>query len=149
MTQQEGMRASRCSSSLLATSVRKSDNPIIFLFSDRGRECCLDFKSTTIRTYQHRLKTLGDFWSGFSALIMRVKLYSPVLNPAWRHLLSSIAGSTFGLMLKRFSAMLVSKSTYMFQIRGGVKFVNSLQNNCVLLSMATKARRFLRFKAVY
>lgn len=38
MTQQEGMRASRCSSSLLATSVKKLDNPIILLFSDRGTE---------------------------------------------------------------------------------------------------------------
>lgn len=37
MTQQEVIRASSCSSSLLATSVRKSGNPIILLFSGEGK----------------------------------------------------------------------------------------------------------------
>lgn len=98
MTQQEGMQASRCSSSLLATSVRKSDNPIILLFSDRGRD---NIKSSIQPTYlkSHRPRNQTD-----TSL----------------HLLSSIAGSTFGLMVKRFSATLVSKSTYMSQIREGL-----------------------------
>lgn len=38
------------------------------------------------------------------------------LTPAWRHLLSSIAGCTLGLMVKRFSATLLSKSTCMIQM---------------------------------
>lgn len=42
MTQQEVIRASNCSSSLLATSVRKSDKPIILLFSGKGRVNCVN-----------------------------------------------------------------------------------------------------------
>lgn len=59
---------------------------------------------------------------------MTVKLTTPVLNPELRHLLSSIAGCTFGLMVKRFSGMLVSKSTYMFQIRDEVQLINTQQS---------------------
>lgn len=59
---------------------------------------------------------------------MTVELTTPVLNPVLRHLLSSTAGCTFGLTVKRFSAMLVSKSTYMFQIRDEVQLINTQQS---------------------
>lgn len=40
------------------------------------------------------------------------ELTTAALTPVWRHSLSSIAGCTLGLMVKRFSATLLSKSTY-------------------------------------
>lgn len=68
----------------------------------------------TLNQPPHKLiKTHGEIWSGLFTC------------SEWRRLLSSIAGSTLGLMVKRFSAMLVSKSTYMLQINDGVTFVNT------------------------
>lgn len=93
MTQQEVIRASSCSSSLLATSVRKSDNPIIFLFSGEGRGI-ISINKPTIPSQTNVILSEDDW-----------------------HILSSIAGCTLALMVKRFSAMLASKSTYTFQIR--------------------------------
>lgn len=89
MTQHEVIWASSCSSSLLATSVRKSDNPIIFLFSGGGRRV---IESVSWPMNQHA-------------------------SEDGQYTLSSIAGCTFALMVNRFSAMLASKSTYKFKIR--------------------------------
>lgn len=94
ITQQEVIRASSCSSSLLATSVRKSDNPIILLFSGKGRGIIDSVNKLTIPS-QANVILSEDNW----------------------HILSSIAGCTLALMVKRFSAMLASKSTYTFQFR--------------------------------
>lgn len=84
MTQQEEIRESRCSSSLLATSVRKSDSPIILLFSENSRA----------KTEAHK-DPAHQSWMGESV-----------------HILSSMEGSTLGLTVKRFSSKLASKSTY-------------------------------------
>lgn len=95
MTQHEVIRASSCCSSLLATSVRKSDNPIIFLFSGGGRRVVGSVKPT-VESTEAEVITSED----------------------GQDILSSIAGCTFALMVKRFSAILASKSTYKFKIRG-------------------------------
>lgn len=121
MTQQEVIRASSCSSSLLATSVRKSDNPIILLFSGEGRYIIDSANKPTIPSQANVILSEDDWYT-----------------------LSSIAGCTLALMVKRFSAMLASKSTYTFQIRNEWKQLE-MNEAPRLITIATADERVLQF----
>lgn len=119
MTQQEVIRASSSSSSLLAISVRKSDSPIILLFSGKGRYIINSVNKPTLPSQANVILPEDDWY-----------------------ILSSIAGCTLALMVKRFSAMLASKSTY--TIRNEWKQF-SMNGDPRLLTFATVDERVLQF----
>lgn len=119
MTQQEVIRASSCSSSLLAISVRKSDNPIILLFSGEERYIINSLNKPMIPSQANVILSEDDWY-----------------------ILSSIAGCTLALMVKQFSAMLASKSTY--TIRNEWKQF-PMNEDPRLLTFATVDERVLQF----